>query len=93
MAGTECRMLGVGCWIYAFLRFQKIFCSEQKDYPSSIPPAPLILRSCVAKLDTNLIQEQVSKQRVETETGNTNKVEATAKSAEAELQQREAELK
>ena len=36
---------------------------------------------------------QISKQRVETETGNTNKVEATAKSAEEELQQREAELK
>ncbi|CAM9894366.1 unnamed protein product [Ectocarpus sp. 12 AP-2014] len=44
-------------------------------------------------LDTARRRYQISKQRVETETGNTNKVEATAKSAEEELQQREAELK
>lgn len=35
----------------------------------------------------------MSKQRVETETGNTNKVEATAKSAEEDLQKCEAELR
>ncbi|CAM9109341.1 unnamed protein product [Ectocarpus fasciculatus] len=44
-------------------------------------------------LDTARRRYQASGQRVETETGNTNKVEATAKSAEEELQQREAELK
>ncbi|CAB1119455.1 unnamed protein product [Ectocarpus sp. CCAP 1310/34] len=42
---------------------------------------------------SGVCSKQISKQRVETETGNTNKVEATAKSAEEELQQREVELK
>eukprot|EP00752_Nemacystus_decipiens_P012053 g10686.t1 len=46
-----------------------------------------------ANLTAQIEEKRVSKQRVETETGNTNKVEATAKSAEEELQQREAELK
>lgn len=36
---------------------------------------------------------QASKRRVEAETNNANKVEATAKSAEENLQQREGELR
>ena len=53
-----------------------------------ISSAPTILTPRCA-----LQTPQISKQRVETETSNTNKVEATAKEAEEELQQREAELK